>query len=471
MSDDATRRRIWIQAPLGFSSGVPLYLTGSTLGAWLATADVSIKAIGVFALVALPYNLKFLWAPFLDRYNLPFLSRRRDWMVVSQLLLTVSIVALGAVDAPLNLGTAAVLAIAVALFSAGQDIVVDAYRTDLLHSGERGKGGAAYVTGYRVAMIITSTGALLMADYISWRYVYWILSSLMMVGVIATFFAPTLPAIAPPRNLKDAVVKPLAEFFSRDGAIIAIVFIMLYKLGDYVAMHMVTPFLIKELHFELTEIALLQKFVGLGATIVGAAIGGILVDRIGIRKGLLIFGFGQAIANIGYVFLALSGKSYTGLVLAIGIDNVFNGFGAAAFVAYLMSMCHHKYSAAQHALLASATSVLGRLMTATSGYIVEGIGWAGFFAATIVIAAPALGLWKWLPEGPSDAEASGAIKQPKPIPQIYRTVASGVTVAFAAASVWKFTQGNWKLGIGLAVPTLCFLAYVLVAGRTQRDDE
>lgn len=469
MIDAAARRRIWIQMPLGFSSGVPLYLTGSTLAAWLATEGVSKNAIALFALVALPYNLKWLWAPVLDRYSLPFLGRRRGWMILAQLCLIATIMALGAADAPANPSTAAVIAIAVAFFSATQDILVDAYRTDLLDKNERGKGGAAYVTGYRIAMILASTGALLMADQMSWRTVYWILAALLTVGMVAAVFAPTLPKMAPPRTLRLSFVEPLSEFFRRRGALVVILFVMLYKLGDFVAMFMVPTMLFQELHFGLTEVALLQKFIGISATIVGAAIGGILVDRIGIRRGLLYFGLAQALANIGYVALAMTGKDYNVLVAAIAIDNICNGLGAAAFVAFLMSMCHKKYSAAQHALLASAMTVVARLITATSGLIIDGVGWAGFFGLTIVVAAPALILWKWLPAAPDDADAAPATA-PKPAKPVYRGIAGGVALFFAGLAAWKFTEGNWKLGIGLIVPTLCFCAYVFVAGG-NRDAE
>lgn len=469
LSAAAAKMRIWIQAPLGFSSGVPLYLTGGTLSAWLATEGVSLKAIGLFSLVALPYNLKWLWAPVLDRYSLPWLGRRRDWMILFQLLLVLSIAALGSTNAPFNVTTAAIVAVGVAFFSACQDVVVDAYRTDLLSNTERGKGGAAYVTGYRIAMIVGSTGAWLMASWMSWRVVYWILASLMSVGMIAAILAPALPVVAAPRTLRLAVVKPFTEFFRRPGALVAIAFVMLYKLGDSVAGYMIPTLLLQELAFELDKIAWLQKFVGISGTIVGAAIGGILVDRIGIRKGLLYFGLAQALANIGYVVLAMAGRDYTILVGAIAIDNVFNGMGAAAFVAYLMSMCHHKYSAAQHALLASAMTVLGRLVTATSGWIIEFVGWPGFFALSIVVAAPALILWKWLPSGPGSKDAPA--RAPKPAGPALRAVAGAGALFFAGMAGWKFFEGNWKLGIGLVVPTLAFVAYYAVAGKPPDDDD
>jgi len=463
------RRRIGIQGPLGFSSGLPLYLTGGTLAAWLTTEGVSYKAIGAFALVSLPYNLKWLWAPVLDRFQLPFLGRRRGWMILFQVLLAVSIAALGAFDVAANLGTIAVLAIAVAALSASQDVVVDAYRTDLLGKSERGKGTATYVAGYRVAMIVAGWGALMMADFISWRAVYWIEAGLMLVCIVATLLAPTPPAIPPPRTLRDAVLLPLGEFFRRRGALLALLFVMLYKVGDAVAGQMVTPFLLRELEFQLTEIALLQKFLGMGATIVGATVGGVLADRIGIRRALLWFGIAQASANIGYVLLAATGKSYLGLVAAIGIDNLCNGLGTAAFVAFLMSMCHHKFSATQYALLTSASSALGRALNATSGYLIAAIGFVGFFSITIVAAAPALLLLRWLPYAEVD-DADREPARPRELRPMYRYLATLTSAAFAFASIWKLQAGNWKLAISFLVAALLFGAYAIVSRSQPSDD-
>jgi MFS transporter, PAT family, beta-lactamase induction signal transducer AmpG len=389
-------RRIGVQAPLGFSAGVPLLLTGGTLSAWLTSEQVSLRAVGAFALVSLPYNLKFLWAPALDRFGWPWLGRRRDWMILTQSLLAVAIAAMGVVDARASTGTLALLALAVAFLSASQDVVVDAYRTDLLGEGERGKGTAAYVTGYRVAMLVTGAGALIVADHISWRLTYWVMAALLSVGVVATLAAPRLPATDPPSSLRHAVIEPLRELFARRGAWTAIAFVMLYKVGDALAGHMATPFLIK-LDFSMSEIGVLQKFLGAGATLAGAAVGGAIADKIGTRRALLWFGAAQALANIGYVGLAATGKSYPMLVVAIGVDNACNGLGTTAFVAYLMSICHDRFSATQYAVLTSASSLLGRLLNATSGDLIAAMGWAGFFAATIALAGPALLLIRFLP--------------------------------------------------------------------------
>lgn len=458
-------RRIAIQAPLGFSSGIPLYLTGATLVAWLATENVDLKTIGAFALVSLPYNLKWLWAPLLDRYRLPFLGRRRGWMLLIQIVLFFAIATLGAIDVRHNTGTLALVAIGVAFMSATQDILVDAYRTDTLKEGERGKGTAAYVAGYRTAMIVAGYGALLLADHISWRAVYVIEASLLSIGIVATLCAPESKPLSRSQSLREAVISPLSEFFQRRSALLVLVFIMLYRAGDAVANHMVTPFLLRDQGFSLSDIALLQKFLGLGASVVGAAIGGLLVDRAGIRRSLLWFGAAQALANLGYVLLALTGKSYGGLVIAIGIDNLLNGFGFAAFVAYLMALCHARFSATQYALFTSASSILGRAFALGSGYVIAFAGWAVFFLATIAIAAPALVLWRWLPSVAEPERSSAdenAFADTWNRPSI-RMFAGAVTLGFVAAVIWRFALGDWKLGLQFAVGALFFGAFTLIA--------
>ena len=387
-------QRIWLQAPLGFGAGVPLLLTASTLTAWLDDAGVSLEVIGFFALISLPYNLKFLWAPVLDRFELFGLGRRRGWMLLCQLLLLVSIATMGAVDAAASPMSVALLGLGVAFLSASQDVVVDAYRTDVLGADELGKGTATYVTGYRLALIATGGGALMLADVVSWRTTYWVMAALMVVGIVAAWRAPAPPAIEPPRTLRDAVFEPLFEFFHRRGAYIALAIVLLYKVGDSLAGHMITPFLLG-LDFSKTEIGLIQKLLGMATTIVGCGIGGIVVDKIGVIRGLIIFGLLQALANFGYLALALVGKNHELLIAAIGIDNLCNGMGTAALVAYLMSLCHRRFSATQYALLTSASSLLGRLLGAFSGMAIAALGWAAFFAVSIVVAVPALLLLAW----------------------------------------------------------------------------
>lgn len=389
MSSQDRARRVGIQVPLGFAAGIPLFLTGTTLTAWATDVGVSMVAVGAMALVKLPYNFKFLWAPLLDRFTLPWLGRRRGWMIVMQLALTLAIFAMGTMNPASMMGKLAIIAVAVAALSASQDIVIDAYRTDMLGDHERGRGAAAYVISYRIALIVTGSGALILSDHVSWQVTYWVMAGLMSTGVIATFLAPRSPAIRPPRDLVAAVVLPFREFFSRRNAILALAIVMSYKFGDALAGHLITPFLMK-VGFAKTDIGVLQKALGMAATIAGAAAGGVVADRIGVLRALLIFGVLQTLANVGYAVLAVTGKSYALLVVAVGVDNLCNGLGTAAFVAFLMSLCRRRFSATQYALFTSASSILGRLLGAFSGYVVDGIGWVGFFIVTIVVAIPAL---------------------------------------------------------------------------------
>jgi len=382
-------RRIAAQAPLGFAAGLPLYLTGGTLTAWMEESGVSIQMIGVFALVAIPYNLKFLWAPVLDRYQVPLLGRRRGWIALFQILLAGAIAVLALVDMSNDVLGVAAAALCVAVLSASQDVVVDAYRTDVLTPAERGRGSGLYVSGYRVALIVAGSGAFLLADVISWRSTYLILAGLMMVTVVGTLWAPESTSTKPPPDLRSAVVEPLTEFFRRRGALLVIAFIMLYRVGDAAANHMIAPFLL-DIDFTKSEIGIVQKGIGMAATIVGALIGGLFIDRIGVIKALILFGLAQALANFGYLVLAVTDAGLGGLTAAVAIDNICNGLGTAAFVAYLMSLCHRRFSATQYALFTSAATLLGRLLGAASGFVVASYGWAVFFGCTIVLAVPAI---------------------------------------------------------------------------------
>ncbi len=404
-NNSSAKLRVGIHLPLGFSAGLPLLLTGSTLVAWLTDAGVTVEKIGLFALVGVPYTFKFLWAPLLDRFSIPLLGRRRGWILLAQLLLLLSIAWLGFQDPSTGALEIAVAAVAVAFLSATQDIVVDAYRTDSLHDDERGKGSATYVIGYRVAMIVAGAGALMLADHITWRAVYLIMAALMFIGMVATWFAPAPANIRPPESLYRAVIEPLHEFFWRRGALLALAFVMLYKFGDALASNLSIKFLL-DLEFSKTDVGLIQKFLGLGATIVGCSIGGIWADRIGLWKALLIFGAAQALANVGYLALAITGKSYPVLIAAIGVDNICNGLGTAAFVAYVMSLCHRSFSATQYALLTSAAAILGRTLGASAGYIQKSAGWTGFFAITIAVAVPALLLLFFMKKAIDERELS-----------------------------------------------------------------
>jgi PAT family beta-lactamase induction signal transducer AmpG len=387
---DAFRsKRIGFMLALGFSSGLPLLLTGSTLTAWMFDAGVDLTTIGVFALVGLPYSLKPLWAPLLDRFSVPLLGRRRGWMVVFQLLLLVTIAAMGMTDPSRRPTLVAVLAFATVIFSASQDIVADAYRTDLLPENERGSGTAVWVMGYRIAMLMAGALALMLADQMHWWAIYGIMSGLTLVGIVATILAPEPERVPKPKTLfKEALYEPLAEFMARPRAVLALLFVMLYKVGDAVAGHLMAPFL-KDIGFTWTDVGAIQKGLGMTATIIGALVGGGLIAKLGLRRSLFAFGILQAGANVLYMILAEM-PSHSLLVAAIGVDSLCGGLGTTAFVAFLMALCNKRFTAFQFALLSSASSLIGRMLSASSGVLATELHWSGFFLITILAAAPAL---------------------------------------------------------------------------------
>ncbi len=395
-------KRVAFMAPLGFASGLPLTLTGSTLSAWFRTEGVDLTTIGLLSWVTLIYSLKFLWAPLLDRFQLPWLSRRRGWMVTFQLALIGAIAALG-MAGPGAIAATVAVAFVVALLGASQDVVIDAYRTDVLRPNERASGVAIFVMAYRVALIVSGAGALILSDLVPWDRVYVAIAALMVVGVVATYFAPVPERkIASPPTIVAAVITPFVDFFSRRRAIVLFIIVMTYKVGDTVASQMLTPFLI-DLDFSRTEIGAIQKGLGLVATIVGALLGGGLVAKLGILRALLIFGVLQAVANVLYAVLAVLGHNYVMLVVAIGVDNLFNGLGQTAFVAFLMSLCNPDFSATQYALLSSAMSFFGKLLGGGSGLIAEYAGWPAFFLITLAVALPALFLIWFIPKDAVDS--------------------------------------------------------------------
>ena len=391
-------RKIGLLLVLGFASGLPLALTAGTLQAWLAAENVDIVAIGWFALVGQPYTYKFLWAPLMDRYALPFLGRRRGWLLVTQLMLATAIALMGTLRPADSVWLLGATALAVAFLSASQDIVFDALRTDWLEREERGAGAAVSVLGYRIAMLISGAGALILADqWLGWTAAYWLMAVLMGVGMIATWYVvePELKSAAP-KTLDEAVVKPFAEFFSREGAIALLLLVVLYKLGDAFAGNLTTTFLLRGPGFSLTEIGAINKGFGLAATIVGALAGGALMAKMRLYRALLLFGVLQAITNLGFMLLAASGKSYALMVTVIGLENLCGGMGTAAYVALLMALCDRRFSATQYALL-SALSAVGRVYVGpVAGYLVEGLGWQSFFFFTFLIALPGLALLVWM---------------------------------------------------------------------------
>lgn len=384
---------------LGFSSGLPLPLTSGTLQAWLTVAGIDLRTIGIFALVGLPYTLKFLWSPLMDRFVPPWLGRRRGWIIVAQFCLFFGIFVMGLVSpekAPFML---AGLALLVAFTSASQDIVVDAYRTDLLQEVERGIGAATFVMGYRTAMLVAGALALILSDRIGWQVTYLIMASLMAIGVIGTFIGPEPDGhIKPPGTIEEAIWGPLRDFFSRKSALIMLLTIVLYKLGDAYAGSMTTAFLIRGAGFTVTDVGTINKGMGLIATIVGALFGGTLMMKLGLFRSLMVFGLLQMVSNLSFMVVAWLGKNYPAMIFAVAFENLSGGMGTAAFVSFVMALCSSRYSATQFALL-SSLSALGRVfISPTSGYVVESVGWATFFLLTTCTALPGLLLLWWVRE-------------------------------------------------------------------------
>jgi PAT family beta-lactamase induction signal transducer AmpG len=381
---------------LGFASGLPLALSSGTLQAWMTVAGVDIKTIGLFSLVGLPYTLKFLWAPLMDRYAPGFLGRRRGWIALTQLVLMGVIAVMGAMDPTRSPLALAALALTLAFASASQDIVFDAYRTDLLKEQERGLGAAVSVLGYRLAMLISGALALILSDHIGWRNTYWLMAGLMLIGLLAALLGPEPDEkVRPPRTLAEAVVGPLKEFFGRPEAVVMLLLIILYKLGDAFAGSLTTAFLIRGVGFTPTDVGAINKGLGLFATIFGALFGGGLMVRLGLYRSLMLFGVLQAVSNLAFMVLAWAGKSYPLMVMAVAFENIAGGMGTAAFVALLMALCDHRFSATQYALL-SALAAIGRVFVGPpSGFLVEAAGWVWFFFCTFLVALPGLALlWR-----------------------------------------------------------------------------
>lgn len=392
-----TNRRVGVMLLLGFASGLPLALTSGTLQAWLAVEGVDLKTIGLFTLVGLPYTLKFLWAPLMDRFVPPFLGRRRGWLILMQLALIGGIAAIGfssPTHAPLAV---AALALVVAFLSASQDIAFDAYRADVLHDRERGIGAAVSVLGYRVAMLISGGGALIVADHAGWALSYSLMAALVAIGVVGTLFGPEPELrVAPPRNLREAAVGPIREFLSRKHALWLLALIVLYKFGDAFSGTLTTAFLLRGPGFTLSEVGYANKILGAVSVILGVLFGGAIMVWLRLFRALLLFGVLQALSNLGFMWLAIEGNNLPLMAAAVAFENFTGGMGTAAFVALLMALCDHRYTATQYALLSAAAS-LGRLyLGPAAGMLAESLGWATFFLLTAIAALPGLFLLVWL---------------------------------------------------------------------------
>jgi MFS transporter, PAT family, beta-lactamase induction signal transducer AmpG len=390
--------RMLVSFLMGFSCGLPLLLTGSLLQAWMKEEGVDLGLIGLFSLVGLPYTLKFLWSPIVDRYTLPFLGRRRGWLLVAQIVLMAAIVGLGFTSPEDNPSLVACAALLVTFFSASQDIVVDAYRREDLSDLELGLGSSMYVNGYRVGMLLAGGGGMILADHLAFRQVYLLLAASLLVG-IGTTLRCREPEVAEgtPRTIREAVLEPFAEYFRRDRAVLILAFILLYKIGDQMATTMTTPFYL-ELGFSKTEIGAVVKLFGFWATAAGGLLGGVILFKSSIRRALFGFGILQAVSIMGFAVLALVGYSLPGLAAVIAFENFSGGLGTAAYVAYMASITNKKFTATQYALLSSLMGIPRVLASAPTGFMAESLGWFLFFAACTLIAVPGLVLLRWIEE-------------------------------------------------------------------------
>jgi len=389
-------RRMLICVFTGFSSGLPLYLLINLLPAWLRVEHVDLTAIGLFALVRFPFTWKFLWSPFVDRYALPVFGRRRGWMLLTQLLLLASIPLFGALQPQLDLWTIAYLATAVAFFAATQDIVLDAYRRELLPDAELGLGNAIHVQAYRISSLVPGALALILADHFPWQTVFTVTALFMLPGIANTFLVgePRLARPAP-HTLAEAVVEPFHEFITRSGwqqALLVVAFIFFYKLGDSMATALATPFYL-DLGFSLSDIGLIAKNVGLWASVVGGLLGGIWMLKIGINRGLWLFGVVQVVSILGFAWLAyVNEPDRVLLAVVIAFEALGVGLGTAAFIAFIARATDPRYTATQFALFTGLASVPSTLVNATTGWIVEQTGWFTFFLLCTALALPGMAL-------------------------------------------------------------------------------
>jgi PAT family beta-lactamase induction signal transducer AmpG len=386
-------RRILICVFTGFTSGLPLFILIQMVPAWLRVEGVGLAEIGFFALIGFPYTWKFLWSPVMDRYTLPFLGRRRGWMLVTQLALLVSIASMGFIKPDLSIWTVAYLAAAVAFFSASQDIVLDAYRRELLPDIELGIGNAVHVQAYRLAGLVPGSLALILADFLPWHTVFVVVAAFMGVGVILTLLIREAVAEpSPPRTMREAVVEPFREFIQRKGlrsALLILAFMFLYKLGDNMATALQSPFFI-DMGFSLTEIGSVAKLAALVAATLGGLLGGVVMIKLSINRALWLFGVVQVVSILGFALLSVVGANLWLLGAANGFEYLGVGLGTAAFTAFIARATNPVFAATQFALFTALTAVPRTLANAVTGVIVERIGWTSFFLLCTALAIPGM---------------------------------------------------------------------------------
>ena len=384
-------RRMLICVFTGFTSGLPLYILISLIPAWLRTEGVDLSTIGLFAIIQFPYAWKFVWSPFMDRYVPPFLGRRRGWLLITQVALLMVIAVFGMFDPQQSIWTIAGLSAAVAFFSASQDIVIDAYRREILPDAELGLGNSIHINAYRISGLIPGSLALILADHLPWDTVFQITGLFMLVGIGMTL-AVKEKKLIPPRTLKEAIVDPFKEFIGRNGikyALFMLCFMFLYKIGDNMATALATPFYL-DMGFTKTEIGVIAKNAALWPAIIGGMLGGLLMIKIGINRALWLFGVVQMVTIIGFVILSTLGADKVALAIVISMEYLGVGLGTAAFTAFIARSTHPRYTATQFALFSAFMAVPRTFANASVGYIVDAVGWTNFFIICTLIAIPGM---------------------------------------------------------------------------------
>jgi MFS transporter, PAT family, beta-lactamase induction signal transducer AmpG len=376
---------------LGLASGIPLGIVITVLQAWMTKSGIDLKTVGLAVLVQMPYTWKFVWSPLMDRYVPPFLGRRRGWMLVSQIVMAVSIVAMGHFDPTRSVGIILGLATLISFAGASHDIVIDAYRRDVLDESELGFGSAvavnSYLIGYRYIGVVLG---LFLGDFLPWNLVFLILAAFVLLGVIGTLIAiEPRDAIPAPKNLREAVFNPFLDYLKRPGAIEILFFILLYKLGDNLASALLTPFYIK-VGFSLTQISVYYKIVSFWGTFTGGLVGGALLTRYSIRKCLLAFGVFQGVTPLAFAILVATGPNVFALAFVVAVETLSLGMGASALTAFMLRLCNRKFSATQYALLTSFMGIPRTIIPASAGYFVDALGWVHFYTLCVVLAIPGL---------------------------------------------------------------------------------
>ena len=386
-------RRMLVCVFIGFTSGMPLYVLIQLVPAWLRTNEVDLATIGLFSLVSLPYTWKFLWSPFMDRFAPPFLGRRRGWALITQVGLLISIGMLGMFDPGQSLGVIVGVVFAVSLFSASQDIVIDAYRRELLADDELGTGNSFFINAYRVSSLVPGSLALILSDLLPWSSVFWITAAFMVVGMVTSLIIKEVSddALAP-HTLREAVIEPFREFFARDGVaagLAVLAFMFLYKLGDNMATALATPFYL-DMGFTRTEIGTVAKFAAVWASIVGSIIGGIAMLKLSINKALWIFGFVQMVTILGFAWLSVIGHDTMTLFVVVSAEYLGVGLGAVALIAYMARETSLAFTATQFALFSSFIAIPRTFANASTGFLIEAMGYTNFFLLCTAVAVPGI---------------------------------------------------------------------------------